>query len=114
MPGIRDAVHGATHIAADGLRRGDLGRIAVGAKADLCTIDVSGLLVGSGTMGPEPLNNLLYASGLNVRHVITQGHVQLYHGQLVVDDAASIAARGASAVQQIWAQLRAEGWFGAS
>lgn len=112
MPGMRDAVHGATHLAADGLRRPDLGRIAVGAKADLCAIDVSGLLVGGGVVGPEPLNHLLYASGLNVRHVITQGHVQLYHGQLVVDDATRIATRGAEAVQQIWAQLRAEGWFG--
>ena len=112
MPSMRDAVYGATHLAADGLRRSDLGRIDVGAKADLCTIDVSGLLVGGGAVGPEPLNNLLYASGLNVRHVITQGHVQLYHGQLVVDDATRIAARGADAVQQIWAQLRAEGWFG--
>ena len=112
MPSMREAVYGATHLAADGLRRPDLGRIAVGAKADLCSIDVSGLLVGSGAVGPEPLSNLLYASGQNVRHVITQGHVQLYRGQLVVDDQARIAQRGADAVQQIWAQLRAERWFG--
>lgn len=112
MPGMREAVYGATHVAADGLRRPDLGRIAVGAKADLCSIDVSGLLVGSGAVGPEPLSNLLYASGQNVRHVITQGHVQLYNGQLVVDDQARVAQRGAAAVRQIWAQLRAEGWLG--
>jgi cytosine/adenosine deaminase-related metal-dependent hydrolase len=114
MPGMRDAVYGATHVAADGLRRPDLGRIAVGAKADLCTIDVSGLLVGSGTVGPEPLNNLLYASGQNVRHVITQGYVQVLDGTLVVDEPARVAQRGARAVQEIWAQLRAERWFGAS
>ena len=113
MPGMREAVYGATHIAADGLRRPDLGRIEVGAKADLCTIDVSGLLVGGGAVGPEPLNHLLYASGLNVRHVITQGHVQLFDGQFVVDDVARIASRGGGVVKQIWAQLRAEGWFGA-
>jgi outer membrane protein TolC len=94
------------------LRRPDLGRIAVGAKADLCTVDVSGLLVGSGAVGPEPLSNLLYASGANVRHVITQGYVQLWGGQLVVDDQTQVQQRGAKAVQQIWAQLRAEGWFG--
>jgi cytosine/adenosine deaminase-related metal-dependent hydrolase len=112
MPSMRDAVHGATHVAADALRRPDLGRIAVGAKADLCTVDVSGLLVGSGAVGPEPLSNLLYASGANVRHVITQGYVQLLGGQLVVDDQTQVQQRGAKAVQQIWAQLRAEGWFG--
>ena len=112
MPRMRDAVYGATHGAADGLRRKDLGRIEVGAKADLCTIDVSGLLVGSGAVGPEPLSNLLYASGANVRHVITQGYVQCFDGQLVVDDQTRVMQRGAQAVQQIWAQLRAEGWFG--
>jgi 5-methylthioadenosine/S-adenosylhomocysteine deaminase len=111
MPSMRDAVYGATHGAAKGLRRNDLGRIEVGAKADLCTIDVSGFLTGSGAVGPEPLNNLLYASGANVRHVITQGYVQLFDGQLVVDDQRRIVQRGAAAVQQIWAQLRAEGWF---
>ena len=63
-------------------------------------------------MGPEPLNNLLYASGLAMRHVITQGYVQLFDGHLVVDDEARIAARGATAVRQIWAQLTSEGWFG--
>ena len=111
LPSVQQAVYGATHVAADGLRRPDLGRIAVGAKADLCTIDVSGLLVGSGAVGPEPLNNLLYASGLAVRHVITQGYMQLYDGHLVVDDEARIAARGGAAVRQIWAQLTSEGWF---
>ncbi|MFY7950661.1 MAG: amidohydrolase family protein [Gemmatimonas sp.] len=111
MPSMRDAVYGATHVAADELRRPDLGRIAVGAKADLCTVDVSGLLVGSGAVGPEPLSNLLYASGANVRHVITQGYVQLYDGALVVDDETRVRQRGGAAVQQIWAQLRAEGWF---
>jgi len=114
MPSMRDAVYGATHVAADALRRPELGRIAVGAMADLCTIDVSGLLVGSGAVGPEPLSNLLYASGGNVRHVITQGYVQVLDGALVVDDQPRVAQRGAAAVQQIWAQLRAEGWFGAS
>lgn len=112
MPSMRDAVYGATHVAADGLRRQDLGRIETGAKADLCAIDVSGLLVGSGAVGPEPLSNLLYAGGANVRHVITQGYVQVYDGQLVVDDQSRVMQRGAAAVQQIWAQLRAEGWFG--
>jgi hypothetical protein len=44
--------------------------------------------------------------------VITQGYVQVYDGQLVVDDPSRVMQRGAAAVQQIWAQLRAEGWFG--
>ena len=41
-PTVWDAVEGATRVAADGLRRPDLGRIKPGAKADLCSINVSG------------------------------------------------------------------------
>jgi cytosine/adenosine deaminase-related metal-dependent hydrolase len=111
LPSVQDAVDGATWRAADGLRRPDLGRLTVGALADLCTIDVSGLLVGSGTIGPEPLNHLLYANGTAVRHVITQGYVQFFDGQMVVDDAERVERRGAAAVKTIWAQLRAERWF---
>jgi len=111
LPTMRDAIDGATRVAADGLRRSDLGRIAVGAQADLSTIDVSGLLVSAGAAGPEPLHNLLYANGLSVRHVMTQGRFQLFDGRLVVDDEAAVSARGARAVHTIWDQLRAERWF---
>jgi 5-methylthioadenosine/S-adenosylhomocysteine deaminase len=105
------AVAGATHGAANGLRRPDLGRIAVGAKADLCSIDVGGLLVGSGAAGPEPLHNLLYANGHSVRHVFTQGYAQVLDGQLVVADEQQLLRNGAKVAETIWAQLRAEGWF---
>jgi cytosine/adenosine deaminase-related metal-dependent hydrolase len=111
LPTIRDAVDGATIVAADGLRRSDLGRIAVGAKADLCSIDVSALLTGAGVAGPEPLHNLLYANGQAVRHVLTQGHFQVFDGQLVVDDEVRLSQRGGAAVQALWAQLRSERWF---
>ncbi len=113
LPTIRDAIDGATVVAADGLRRPDLGRLAVGAKADLCSIDVSGFLMGSGLPGPEPLQNLLYAHGLAVRHVVTQGYFQLFNGELAVDDAAKVRDGGARVVRGIWDQLRAERWFGA-
>ena len=112
LPTIRDAVDGATVVAADGLRRQDLGRIAVGAKADLCAIDVSGFLMGSGVPGPEPLSNLLYANGLAVRHVVTDGHFQVYDGHLAVDDETRVIQRGGAVVRRIWDQLRSEKWFG--
>jgi cytosine/adenosine deaminase-related metal-dependent hydrolase len=110
-PQILDAVEGATRIAADGLRRPDLGRIKPGAKADLISIDVSGWLVGGGAMPPEPLNNLLYANGRMVRHVMTDGVFQVWEGALVVDDPARVVNAGGAAVQKIWARLEAEGWF---
>lgn len=110
-PQVLDAVLGATRVAADGLRRPDLGRIEVGAKADLVSVDVSSFLVGSGTLPPQPLVNLLYAHGTLVRNVMTDGAWQLYDGELVVADQREVARRGGAVVERIWDQLRAEGWF---
>jgi cytosine/adenosine deaminase-related metal-dependent hydrolase len=110
-PRILDAVEGATRVAADGLGRPDLGRIKVGARADLSSIDVSGFLVGGGALPPEPLHNLLYANGRMVRHVMTDGVFQVWDGALVVDDAARVSEAGGAAVRKIWARLAGEGWF---
>lgn len=106
-----DAVLGATRVAADGLHRPDLGRIRADAKADLVSIDVSGFLVGSGALPPQPLVNLLYANGTFVRNVMTDGRWQLFDSALLVADQNKVARRGGAVVQGIWDQLRAEGWF---
>jgi len=110
-PMVLDAVEGVTRVAADGLGRGDLGRIKVGAKADLITVDVSGWLVGGGAMPPEPLHNLLYVNGKSVRHVMTDGVFQVWEGALVCGDPAAVSAAGGAAVRKIWERLAAEGWF---
>jgi 5-methylthioadenosine/S-adenosylhomocysteine deaminase len=111
-PTIWTAVEGSTRVAADGLGRADLGRIKPGAKADLITIDVTGFLVGTGAMPPEPMNNLMYAHGKSVRHVMTDGVFQVWEGALVVDDAERVAAEGGIAARRIWDMLAAEDWFG--
>jgi cytosine/adenosine deaminase-related metal-dependent hydrolase len=113
-PTIWNALESATLGAARGLGREDLGRIAPGAKADLCTIDVTGFLIGPGIAPPEPLYNLLYANGLAVRHVMTDGSFQVFNGRLAVDDEARVQQRGGAAVKRIWRQLRAENWFAAT
>jgi len=110
-PTIELAVEAATLGAARGLGRDDLGRLAAGACADLCAIDVGGWFTGSGALPPEPLTNLLYANGLAVRHVMTEGRFQVFDGHLVVDDEAQVVARAGAAVMQIWDQLRAERFF---
>jgi 5-methylthioadenosine/S-adenosylhomocysteine deaminase len=110
-PTAEEAVHGATLTAANGLGRSDLGRIEEGAKADLITIDVSGFLVGAGALPPEPLNNLLYANGQMVKHVITDGQIQFFDGHMVVDDEAQVMQRGGAVAQAIWDQLADEGFF---
>ena len=60
---------------------------------------------------PEPLNNLLYANGLHVRNVMTEGVLQVRDGRLIVDDERRVMERGGRVAQKIWARLEAEGWF---
>ncbi|MGM0931079.1 MAG: amidohydrolase family protein [Actinomycetota bacterium] len=110
-PTVWDMIKSVTLNPARGLRRDDLGRIEVGALADLTSIDVSGLLVGAGVAGPEPLNNLLYANGSMVRNVMTQGLLQVSDGHLVADDEAAVIRRGGEVVQSLWRDLKADGWF---
>ncbi len=109
-PTIWDAVRAATVHAADELGRSDLGRIAVGAKADLVSVDVSSLLVGTGAVPPEPMNNLLYHGG-RARMTMTDGIVQVLDGELVVENERRIRQRGGAAVQKLWNILAAENWF---
>ena len=110
-PTIADAVRAATVEPAIGLGRSDLGRIRVGAKADLVSIDVTGPHVGSGAPPPEPLHNLLYANGRCVRDVMIDGRFVVRDGALTVADQAAIVTAGGKAVTKIWDRLADEGWF---
>ena len=110
-PTVEMALAHATLVPARGLNRGDLGNIAQGAKADIVCTDVSGLLVGPGSLPPEPLNNLLYANGLMVQHVITDGRIQVYQGELVANDEREVIRRGGEVMANIYNTLEAEAWF---
>ncbi len=111
LPTIQDALAGATHVPADGLGREDLGRLERDAKADWIAIDVSGFLTGGGALPPEPLNNLLYASGPAVRYVMTDGIMQVANGALRVADPEKILRDGGAVLRKLWSELEAEGWF---
>jgi cytosine/adenosine deaminase-related metal-dependent hydrolase len=110
-PTAVDAVRGCTTVPADALGRPDLGRIEVGSSADLVAVDVQGLLVGSGSPPPEPLNNLLYANGHSVSWVCVDGRVQVSGGRWVGGDAVRITEDGGRVARRIWSLLEAEGWF---
>ena len=110
-PTIRGAVDAATVVPARALQRDDLGRIAPAAQADLVSIDVSGPLVGSGALPPEPLNNLLYANGRMVRTVMTAGRLQVRDGVFVAADAERLLADGGAVARNLWSRLADEGWF---
>ena len=110
-PTIWDALTSATLGGARGLGRDDLGRIRAGAKADLCSIAISGLLVGNGTRSLEPVHNLLYANGLAVRNVMTDGQWQLRDGRLLIADEGDLLAKGGAAAAKVWDMLRKRGYF---
>lgn len=93
------------------LRRDDLGKLAPGAKADLCAIDVTKPLSGVGALPPDPLHHLLYSSGRNVRHVMTNGRLQVLNGRLIVADEDRVVADGGEVAKQIWNYLEKAKWF---
>lgn len=111
VPTVWDAVGGATVVAADGLRRPDFGRLAVGAKADFVALDLSDWLVGAGALPPEPLNNILYANGSSVTHTVVDGRFLVFDSQLCVADEEDVFARGAEVNKKIWQELSDEAWF---
>lgn len=113
-PQIMDAVNAATVGGAKMLQRDDLGRLAPGAKADLCAVDVTKPLGGVGALPPEPLHHLLYSSGRNVRHVMTNGRFQVLRGNLIVADEERVVADGGRVSQQIWKLLENQNWFTAA
>ena len=77
----------------------------------MISIDVSGLLVGSGALPPEPLNNLLYANGRMVRTAMTEGRLQVHDFRFVADDEEAVLRAGGEVVEKMWAQLADEDWF---
>lgn len=110
-PTVWDALNSATLAGARGLKRDDLGRIEAGAKADLCTVDVSGLLVGNGAAPRDPWNNLLYANGLSVRNVMIDGVWKVREGALMFEDENTLRERGGAAATKIWDRMESEGFF---
>jgi 5-methylthioadenosine/S-adenosylhomocysteine deaminase len=110
-PTVWNAIEGATRVPAKGLRRTDLGVIREGARADMISVDVCGMLNGTGVLPPEPLNNLLYANGRMVQTVMTDGRLQVHDGRFVADDPQRILEAGGEVAQKIWRQLDQEDWF---
>ncbi|MEI4472989.1 amidohydrolase family protein [Frigidibacter sp. MR17.24] len=96
-PALLDAV---TARAAEAIARPDLGRIAVGMKADLTVVDM-----GHPHLQPfhDPLRALVaLANRANIDEVYVDGHRRIAAGQLTGGDEAGIVAAGAAAIQKIW------------
>ncbi len=80
----------ATRGSADGLGRPDLGRLEVGARADLVCWDVTGV-ADAGVA--DPVAGLLWASpGRRPKHVVVGGRVVVRDGRLLTRDETDVAA----------------------
>ena len=87
----REVLGWATRGSADGLGRPDLGRLAVGARADLVCWDVTGV-ADAGVA--DPVAGLLWASpGRRPRHVVVGGRVVVRDGVLQTAAEADVAGR---------------------
>ncbi|MCZ2839234.1 amidohydrolase family protein [Modestobacter sp. VKM Ac-2985] len=87
----REVLGWATRGSADGLGRADLGRLAVGARADLVCWDVTGV-ADAGVA--DPVAGLLWASpGRRPRHVVVGGRVVVRDGVLQTVPEDDVSAR---------------------
>jgi cytosine/adenosine deaminase-related metal-dependent hydrolase len=84
----RDVFNAATLGGAKALGRDDLGRLAVGAKADMVIVDLTGLLID------DPIKTLVYmASRRNIETVIVDGRVVVKGGRVPHLDEQELARR---------------------
>ncbi|RWR15387.1 amidohydrolase family protein [Paenirhodobacter populi] len=86
--------------AAEAIRRDDLGRIAVGAKADLTVLDFSHPHL-------QPMYNPLraavwLANRANIGMVMVDGRVLIENGHASNLDEAEVTEAGAAAIRKIW------------
>jgi len=93
----RDVFNAATLGGAKALGREDLGRLAVGAKADIVIVDLTGLHVG---LIDDPIKTLVYmASQRDIETVIVDGRVVVEGGRVPGVDEEKLA-RKANEVNQ--------------
>ncbi|GIW08760.1 MAG: ethylammeline chlorohydrolase [Dehalococcoidia bacterium] len=100
-PSAADALAAATSEAAAALGAPDLGRIEVGARADLTLVDLS-----SPFAWPvfDPIASLVYyATGADVRSVWVDGAPLVHDGRLLTLDWPAIAAKARAAGDRLWA-----------
>lgn len=67
--------------------------------------------MGNGINPREPRNDLMYANGLSVRHVMVDGDWKLRDGQLQFAVESTLKTRGGDAAKRIWDRLDRDGLF---
>jgi cytosine/adenosine deaminase-related metal-dependent hydrolase len=104
-----ELLHAATVHGANALRRPDLGRLEVGAAADLIIIDAN-----KAHLQPinDPIRTLVwYTSGSDIDTVMIDGQVIVRNGKALGLDESLIIRQGAAAAQKVWDEARRRGHF---
>ena len=106
------AFNAATIGGANALGRSDLGRLAVGAKADIVIINLR-----TTRYGPmrDPINALVeYGSGADVETVIVDGEVVVENGRSTRINDDELFAQAEAGAKRAWDNWPARDWNGRS
>jgi 5-methylthioadenosine/S-adenosylhomocysteine deaminase len=100
----------ATIGGAEALGRDDLGRLAVGAKADVVIVNLRTTRYGPAR---DPINALVeYGSGADVETVIVDGEVVVENGRSTRIDDAELFAQAETGAKRAWNNWAARDWAG--
>jgi cytosine/adenosine deaminase-related metal-dependent hydrolase len=107
------AIFNASNLGgARALGRDDLGRLAVGAKADIVMLDWDNLHIGPFT---DPIRALIYQGSADMVHtVICDGRTLLEAKRLLVCDEREVLAGARRSASQVWAGFTGYHWAGHS
>ncbi|MBV7332441.1 amidohydrolase family protein [Chloroflexi bacterium TSY] len=88
----REVFDAATLGGAKALQRDDIGRLAIGAKADIVLVDLEKIHIGP-VAAHDPIKALVYcANGGDVDTVIVDGAIRIHQGEVVGVDLGALAA----------------------
>ena len=104
----KDVFTASNLAGARALGRGDLGRLAPGAKADILLVDFRSLTIGP---APDPIKALVHLGAPNmVDTVIVDGRTLMRNKQLLVCDEAEILNAAKASSRRVWDSFAEYDW----
>jgi 5-methylthioadenosine/S-adenosylhomocysteine deaminase len=106
----RDVFNASNLAGARALGREDLGRLSVGAKADIVLVDFDNLAIGPIY---DPIRSLVHSANSDmVDTVIVNGRTVLEHKRLLVCDEREVLDQAKAAVDKHWSTAAERHWAG--
>lgn len=106
-PAAANALAAATEAGADAVGRNDLGRIEVGAKADVALVDLTGPFVAP--VRDPIMSFIYYGSGKDIRSVWIDGQPVVADGVCVALDEADVMRKANEAAGRAWRAAKDRG-----